>query len=82
MGSDLLPVPKTTAKQERCMGKGQDGKEKEKDQTRGTANGQNNQVTKEQPQRENAEKGIHEGTTIYISTGYHIIDVPHSGASS
>ena len=43
------------------MGEGQDGKEKKKDQTRGTANGQNNQVAKEQPQRENAEKEIHEG---------------------
>ena len=82
MGSDPLPFPKHTAKQERCMGEGQDGKERKKDQTRGTANGQNNPVTQEQPQRENAEKEIHEGTPIYLSTDYHIIDVPHSGANS
>ena len=82
MGSDLLPFPKHTAKQERCMGEGQDGKEKRKTKLGARRMDKNNQVTKEQPQRENAEKEIHEGTPIYLSTDYHIIDVPHSGANS
>ena len=61
MRADLLPFPKTTAKQERRMGKGQDGRKKKKTRLGTRRVNKNNKVTKEQPQRKNAKKEIHEG---------------------